>query len=262
VIRRRRTAPSPLGSWHKDIQEADVDSQFDRPDLEEDNEPAQEEGLILEDQEEEEIQEVQEEGQVLEAWEEDDTQRAQEEGQVLEAWEEDDTQRVQEEGPVLGSQEIDSSEPEEIEVSQESLKASGPRPVPDPATTVIGTGAQLEGKLVTSASLRIEGIAKGQLVAEGDVLVAPEAEVAADIEGINVTLGGHYSGKVNAGRMIELSSTARVEGNLFCRSLIVSQGAVFNGQMTMETDAESAEGELSGTLSIDEQQYHRSSLAL
>lgn len=127
----------------------------------------------------------------------------------------------------------------EADVSQrpESLQAVprvGHAQVSDQTVTVIGNGARLEGNLISAASLRIEGTITGTITAEGDVMLAPEAEVSADIKASNCTLGGRYKGNVNATGTIELTSTARVEGNLTCRSLIVNQGAIFSGQSIMD----------------------------
>ena len=112
---------------------------------------------------------------------------------------------------------------------------SVPRSGSDQTVTVIGNGARLEGNLIAAASLRIEGTVTGTITADGDVIIAPEAEVSADIQSTNTTLGGHYKGNVVATGTIELTSTARVEGNLTCRSLIVNQGAIFSGQSIMDT---------------------------
>lgn len=108
------------------------------------------------------------------------------------------------------------------------------RSASDQTVTVIGSGARLEGNLIAAASLRIEGTVTGTITAEGDVIVAPEAEVAADIKATNATLGGHYKGNVVASGTVELTSTARVEGNLTSRNLVVNQGAIFSGQSIME----------------------------
>ena len=115
----------------------------------------------------------------------------------------------------------------------ESLQAV-PRTAPDQTVTVIGNGARLEGNLISSASLRIEGGVTGTITADGDVTVAPEAEVAADIKATNATLGGRFKGNAVVTGTIELTSTARVEGNLTSRSLIVNQGAIFSGQSIMD----------------------------
>jgi cytoskeletal protein CcmA (bactofilin family) len=100
--------------------------------------------------------------------------------------------------------------------------------------TVIGVGARLDGNLISAASLRIEGRVAGQVNAEGDVIVAPEAEVEADIKATNVTVAGICRGNVTASGRLELASTARVEGNLSCGSLVVAEGAFFAGQSIME----------------------------
>src|ERR1051326_7089075 len=104
----------------------------------------------------------------------------------------------------------------------------------DQTVTVIGNGARLEGNLIAAASLRIEGTVTGTITAEGDVIVAPEAEVTADISSTNATIGGRYRGNVVATGTIELTPTARVEGNLTCRALVVNQGAIFSGQSIMD----------------------------
>ena len=126
----------------------------------------------------------------------------------------------------------------EADLSQrpESIQ-SVPRSGSDQSVTVIGSGARLEGNLIAAASLRIEGTVKGTITAEGDVIIAPEAEVSADVQSTNTTLGGHYTGNVVATGTIELTATARVEGNLTCRSLVVNKGAVFSGQSIMDGGA-------------------------
>lgn len=139
----------------------------------------------------------------------------------------------------------------EADVSQrpESLQAVprvGHTQLSDQTVTVIGNGARLEGNLISASSLRIEGTVNGTVTAEGDVIVAPEAEVAADIKATNCTLGGRYKGNANASGTIELTSTARVEGNLTCRSLIINQGALFSGQSIMDLGPKKAGASSSG----------------
>lgn len=107
-------------------------------------------------------------------------------------------------------------------------------PIGKTELTVIGKGARLEGNLVSAASLRIEGSVKGQITAEGDVIVASGAEVSADIRATNVTVGGSYSGNITASGTLEMENGARVEGNITCQSLIVNRGATFSGQSIMD----------------------------
>lgn len=128
-----------------------------------------------------------------------------------------------------------SQRPESIS----ELRPGAPRPA-EQTVTVIGNGARLEGSLISAASLRIEGAVSGTITADGDVIIAPEAEVTADIKATNATLGGRFKGNAVVTGTIELTSTARVEGNLTSRSLVVSQGALFSGQSIMDTGLKKA----------------------
>ena len=100
--------------------------------------------------------------------------------------------------------------------------------------TVIGKGARLEGSLISAGSLRIEGTISGEVRAEGDVSLAPGADVKADIHAANVTIGSHYSGNVFATGTLEIEAGARLEGNVNCKSLVIHQGAIFSGQSNMD----------------------------
>lgn len=127
----------------------------------------------------------------------------------------------------------------QTEVQPWQTEHPGERPPGKAELTIIGGGARLEGNLISAASLRIEGSVKGQITAEGDVIVASGSEVAADVRATNVTIGGHYTGNVTASGTLELESTAKVEGNLSCQTLVVNRGAVFSGQSIMGGDSSS-----------------------
>lgn len=146
--------------------------------------------------------------------------------------------------------------PEESERSAETTSWDREVSTPPPSAakgelTVIGTGARLEGTLISAASLRIEGSVKGQITAEGDVIVAPGSEVAADIRASNVTIGGRYTGNVTAAGTLELQNGAHVEGNVSCQSLVVNQGAIFSGQSIMEGQPSSSSSLLTREESLE-----------
>src|SRR5207247_4619154 len=65
--------------------------------------------------------------------------------------------------------------------------------------TIIGAGAKLEGTVVSAGSLRVDGQVKGQISAEGDVMLAPQSQVDADIKAQNVSVAGRCEGR-NTGR--------------------------------------------------------------
>jgi cytoskeletal protein CcmA (bactofilin family) len=100
--------------------------------------------------------------------------------------------------------------------------------------TIVGQGAKLEGTVVSAGSLRIDGQVKGQINADGDVILSPQSQVEADIRAVNVTVAGRFKGNLIAKQTAELARGGRVDGNITAKSLIVAEGAVFNGQSHMD----------------------------
>ena len=71
--------------------------------------------------------------------------------------------------------------------------------------TIVGQGARLEGTVVSAGSLRIDGQVKGQINAEGDVLLSPQSQVEADIRAQNVVVAGRFKGGINVKGPAELA---------------------------------------------------------
>ena len=103
--------------------------------------------------------------------------------------------------------------------------------------TIVGAGARLEGNVISAGSLRIEGQVKGQINAEGDVELAPQSQVEADIQAQNVTVGGRFRGNISVKNKAHLSRGGRVDGNITAKALVIEEGAVFHGQSIMDSTA-------------------------
>lgn len=100
--------------------------------------------------------------------------------------------------------------------------------------TIVGQGAKLEGTVVSAGSLRIDGQVKGQINADGDVILSPQSQVEADIRAVNITVAGRFKGNIFAKQTAELARGGRVDGNITSKSLIVAEGGIFNGQSNMD----------------------------
>jgi cytoskeletal protein CcmA (bactofilin family) len=112
-----------------------------------------------------------------------------------------------------------------------------------PEMTVVGRGARVEGTLVSVESIRIDGQAKGKIAARGDVILSPHSHVEADIQAQNVVTGGTLIGDITARTMTEVEG-GRVEGSIRSKALVVSEGALFSGQASI--DLQDAPGEAAG----------------
>ncbi|HEX9717994.1 MAG TPA: polymer-forming cytoskeletal protein [Actinomycetota bacterium] len=100
--------------------------------------------------------------------------------------------------------------------------------------TIIGAGAKLEGTVVSAGSLRVDGQVKGQINADGDVMLAPQSQVEADIKAQNVSVAGRFKGSIVVKGRTELNRGGRVDGTITSKTLVVEEGAIFQGQSVME----------------------------
>ena len=106
--------------------------------------------------------------------------------------------------------------------------------------TVVGQGARLEGTVVSAGSLRVDGSVKGQINADGDVMLSPQSQVEADIRAENVTVAGKFTGNIFVKGKAELARGGRIDGNVTSKTLVVQEGGIFCGQSQMDQQAQQA----------------------
>ena len=106
--------------------------------------------------------------------------------------------------------------------------------------TIVGQAATLEGTVLSAGSLRIDGKVKGQIQADGDVILSPQSHVEADITAENCTVAGQFKGNVVVKGTAELTRGGRIDGNITCKTLIVQEGGIFQGQSIMDQQAAQA----------------------
>src|SRR5205823_3794164 len=105
--------------------------------------------------------------------------------------------------------------------------------------TIVGTGARLEGNVVSAGNLRIDGQVKGQINADGDVVLSPQSQVEADIRSQNVSVAGRFKGNILVKGKAHLARGGRIDGNITSKTLVVEEGGIFHGQSNMDAGAAS-----------------------
>jgi cytoskeletal protein CcmA (bactofilin family) len=133
---------------------------------------------------------------------------------------------------------------EEAETAHEPIPTAPERPKEkrmdeNSEVTIVGAGARLEGNMVSAGSLRIDGQVKGQINAEGDVTLAAQSQVEADIRAQNVSIAGRLKGNIIVKGKAHLARGGRVDGNITSKTLVIEEGGVFHGQSIMDAGAAS-----------------------
>lgn len=104
-----------------------------------------------------------------------------------------------------------------------------------PIKSLIAQGTRIEGNVVFSDGLRIDGDVVGDIRASDEkssILVISEmASVKGQIHADHVIINGHVKGPVLAFNLLELQPKARIEGDVSYRALEMHQGATISGQL-------------------------------
>ncbi|MGH7177204.1 MAG: bactofilin family protein [Tepidisphaeraceae bacterium] len=103
--------------------------------------------------------------------------------------------------------------------------------------TTLGPDASFKGELTFEKGLRIQGKFEGKINTAGKLLVAKEAKIQADVDAGAIVIEGEIKGNLSASDRVELKNTARYEGDLHANKLVVDEGAVFNGHVSVGPDA-------------------------
>ncbi len=107
--------------------------------------------------------------------------------------------------------------------------------------TIIAPGVRVEGDFTSQGFVLIDGEVVGSVKTESDLDVGERAKISADITAVNAHIAGIVKGNIIAGERLEVSSTARISGDINVKVLVVEQGAIINGKISMGDEAGVAE---------------------
>ncbi len=114
---------------------------------------------------------------------------------------------------------------------------SGSTPTSGSLSAFIDQGSEFEGKLNFKDTVRIDGVFRGEISSENTLLVGETGEIEASIHSQTVVVCGLVNGNIEAGRQVVLHKGARVDGDISTPSIVIEDGAVFNGRVSMKSDA-------------------------
>lgn len=109
----------------------------------------------------------------------------------------------------------------------------------DKIETVIGPNTNFSGRLVSDGSIRIDGVCEeGIIESVGNIVVGPQARVAADLIAENVSVSGAVTGRITASGRLEILSTGKVWGDVNVGSFLLDEDGYFKGKLAMKDEPE------------------------
>src|SRR6476646_9180642 len=98
----------------------------------------------------------------------------------------------------------------------------------------VGSGTLVTGEANFKALMRVDGHLSGRISSSsGTLIVGANGKVDANIEVAVAVIHGTINGDIIATQRLELGRAAKVNGNIQTPSLIIEQGAVFEGSCKM-----------------------------
>jgi len=117
----------------------------------------------------------------------------------------------------------------------------------------VGGGTVVTGEANFKAMMRVDGLLSGRVSSSsGTLIVGANGKVDANIEVAVAVIHGTINGDIIATQRLELGRAAKVNGNIQTPSLIIEQGAVFEGSCKMLQMTAAAEKNKKEVKKIDE----------
>ncbi|NKB22862.1 MAG: polymer-forming cytoskeletal protein [Kiritimatiellae bacterium] len=96
--------------------------------------------------------------------------------------------------------------------------------------SVISSETEITGTVKTSGAIQIDGKLNGDLESGGDATIGKSANIKGNLAINSITISGTVNGNITAKDRIEMTSTARVTGDIKAKRLAVEDGVTFVGK--------------------------------
>ncbi|TDY00455.1 bactofilin family protein [Thiohalophilus thiocyanatoxydans] len=118
--------------------------------------------------------------------------------------------------------------------------------------SLIGQNTEIQGDVIFSGGLHVDGSIKGSVLAEGAgedslLTLSERGTIEGEVKVPNVVVNGRIIGDVHAQGHVELAAHARVDGNVYYSLIEMAMGAEVNGNLVHKSSNHSPSETGSGT---------------
>ncbi|MCS5614338.1 MAG: polymer-forming cytoskeletal protein [Candidatus Marinimicrobia bacterium] len=110
--------------------------------------------------------------------------------------------------------------------------------------TMIGVEAVVNGPIKMRGGIIVYGKVYGDIHTEGPVRITISGEVIGDIQASDAHIGGSIQGNVTVSNRIVLGRKSELKGDLIYHSLVIEDGAQFEGSCSVIGDRQDASDSL------------------
>ena len=103
--------------------------------------------------------------------------------------------------------------------------------------TFIGEGTRINGDMSVEHDLRVEGAVKGAVSVGGTLVLSITGSIEGDVVSRSAALAGRVHGNVRVQEKLVLEEKSVLQGDLHARELVVQEGAIFQGNCSMDASS-------------------------
>ena len=97
----------------------------------------------------------------------------------------------------------------------------------------IASGSTLEGDLVSSGDVRVDGVLNGSIKTEGRLVLGESGIIEGEVMCNTAIISGELKATIKTDGLLTLKSTAKLSGEIIAAQLSIEPGAVFTGKCSM-----------------------------
>jgi cytoskeletal protein CcmA (bactofilin family) len=112
-------------------------------------------------------------------------------------------------------------------------RPSAPSEQDEDVESTIGEHTTIDGTFRSENSIRVRGTVQGEIESTRSVLIETQANVTAKVTGASVMIAGQVNGQIFCTGRVEIKPSGRVTGEINAGTLIMQEGAYFEGHLKM-----------------------------
>jgi len=101
----------------------------------------------------------------------------------------------------------------------------------------LDSGSRIEGELSFDTTFRVDGKLTGKVTSDGNLNVGEGGEIDGEIRVGQIFISGTVRGEVHAARRVQIAAKGKAFADLHTPSLVIEDGALFEGRCSMTRDA-------------------------
>jgi cytoskeletal protein CcmA (bactofilin family) len=107
---------------------------------------------------------------------------------------------------------------------------------PGESGAYLGPGTKINGNLHFDGPATIEGEVEGEIIGQASITLGQQATIKGKVSAISVVVQGKVIADIQAEKRLEIQPPGSVIGNVTTQSLIIGDGAVLEGNVSMRKE--------------------------